>query len=139
MEKKITKRDIYTAIQKMAMDGNMHIEDFGEGITDETIVEFCANELAILDKKKVAKANTKKDAKADELTETIRGLLTSEPQTIADITAQVNDENATVAKCQYRLNALAKEGFAEKFEVAIENEEGKTKHVVAYAKAELGA
>ena len=41
-------------------------------------------------------------------------------ETIADITAKIDDEDVTTYKVTYRLNALVKEGLAEKQEITVD-------------------
>ena len=135
---KITKRAIYEALAAAAKDGVLHIEDFNADLSDTVVAEFCDNEIALLDKKaaKAKETAAKKKAEGDDLTEAVAAVLTEIPQTIADIAAQINNEEATKSKCQYRLNQLAKNGEAVKSEVVIPGSEGtKSRRVVAYAKA----
>lgn len=135
---KITKRAIYEALAAAAKDGVLHIEDFNADLSDTVVAEFCDNEIALLDKKaaKAKETAAKKKAEGDDLTEAVAAVLTETPQTIADIAAQINNEEATKSKCQYRLNQLAKNGEAVKSEVVIPGSEGtKSRRVVAYAKA----
>ena len=135
MDKKITKRDVLTAILAMAEDGNMHIEDFGEGLTDAAVAEYCVKEMENLDKKieRTKAAAAKKREEGDELTEKVYALLTDEFQIIADITAQIDDPEISVNKVTARLSNLVKFGKAEKSEVTVPGVEGqKTRRVMAY-------
>ena len=122
MANKITKKEMYTNIMNLLKD-------------NDAIVAFCEHEIELLDKKAVKAKETaaKKRAAGDELTEAVASVLTDEFQTIADVTAQIEGEDVTSAKVQYRLNALVKAGEAEKGEVVIEGGEGKkARKVVAY-------
>ena len=64
--------------------------------------------------------------------EAIQAVLTDEFETIADIAAKVEDEDATVAKCVYRLNALVEAGIAEKTDMKVTGAEGKKRTVKGY-------
>ena len=102
---------------------------------NEAIVAFCEHEIELLDKKAVKAKETaaKKKAAGDELTDAVASVLNDEFQTIADVTAQIEGEDVTNAKVQYRLNALVKAGAAEKAEVTLEGTDGKkARKVVAY-------
>ena len=131
MTQKITKRDKLNAL--IALLNGEAVE-----IATSDLVDFCTNEIALLDKKaaKAKETAAKKKAESDELTDTIAALLTDEYQTIADITAQIDDEDVTVHKTSYRLTQLAKSGVAVKSEVSIPGTNGqKARKVVAYALA----
>ena len=133
-----TKRQCYEAIKVAAVDGNLHIEDFDQELTDADIVEFCDVEITNLDKKaaKAKETLAKKRSEGDELTEAVRQVLTDEPQTIADVAAQIEGEDVTVSKVQYRLGFLAKNGEAIKEEVVVPGVDGgKTTKRAAYRKA----
>ena len=122
MANKITKREMYTNIMNLLSD-------------NEAIVAFCEHEIELLDKKAVKAKETaaKKKAAGDELTDAVASVLNDEFQTIADVTAQIEGEDVTNAKVQYRLNALVKVGAAEKAEVTLEGTDGKkARKVVAY-------
>jgi len=133
MEKKIVKRDFFEAFKAMALDGNMHIEDFAEGVTDEMVVEFCDNEIALLDKKAAkAKETAAKKKTEDPLTAVIKEVLTNEFEAIADIAARIEGEDITVSKVSYRLSQLVKAGFAEKEEISVKDGDGKSRRIMAY-------
>ena len=122
MTNKITKKEMYTNIMNLLSD-------------NEAIVAFCEHEIELLDKKAVKAKETaaKKKAAGDELTDAVASVLNDEFQTIADVTAQIDGEDVTNAKVQYRLNALVKAGAAEKAEVTLEGTDGKkARRVVAY-------
>ena len=133
-----TKRQCFEAIKTAAVDGNLHIEDFDQELTDADIVEFCDVEITNLDKKaaKAKETLAKKRSEADELTEAVRQVLTDEPQTIADVAAQIEGEDVSQAKIQYRLTFLAKSGEAVKEEVVVPGVDGgKSRKLAAYRKA----
>ena len=104
-------------------------------LTEADFIQFCQEQIADLDKK-AAKAKERaaaKKAEADELTETVFGVLTDEYQTIAQITeavvAQLGEEGAeiTAAKVTARLTKLIKTGDVAKEQVTVEIEGKKSK------------
>lgn len=119
---KMTKREILTAIMN--------------GTVDEAVkVEFCEKEIALLDSKaEKAKARAAaKRAEGDELTEAVASVLTEDFAPIAEIAAMIEGEDVTPAKVAYRLNALVKDGRAEKAELTIPATEGsKARKVQGY-------
>ena len=131
MEKKITKREMYEAIKTGCTTGEWTV-------SDAEIVEFCDNEIALLDKKaiKAKERAAEKRAAGDELTDAVRAALTDEFAIIADIAAKVAEtygEDATVAKVTYRLGQLVKNGEAENTDVKVAGGEGqKTRTIKAY-------
>ena len=131
---KITKRQVFEALVKMAEDGNMHIEDFDPALTDEAVASMFKTAIESLDKKaaKAKETAAAKKVEGDELTEVIRSLLTDDFQTIAGIAAQIEGDDVSVAKCQYRLVSLAKNGEAEKGEITVAGSDGKNRKVAGY-------
>lgn len=134
---KITKREVFVAIMKMAQDGNMHIEDFAEGLTDAAIVEFCANEIEHLDKKaaKAKETAANKKAEGDALTDAVRMVMsTTDFEPIATIAARVEieGEEVTASKVQYRLTQLVKNGEAEKQDVEVVDGDNKKRKIKGY-------
>jgi len=96
---------------------------------NETIVAYCENEKALLEKKNV-KARERAAAKraiGDELQAAVLSTLSETPQTREDILAHFENEDGelTVAKIQAKLNNLVEAGQASKTKV--KTEEGKTK------------
>ena len=126
---KITKRDKLTAIIEAAKAG----AEFSCGA--DVIIAFCENEIELLDKKavKAKERAAAKKAEGDELTEVVATVLTDELQAIADITAQIEGEDVSVGKVQYRLRMLAETGRAEKGEIKIPATDGaKGRTIVGY-------
>ena len=128
---KITKRAMYEAIAEAMETGSCQF-------APEAVKEFCMNEIELLDKK-AAKAKERAAAKASEgdaLTEAVIAVMTTDEfQPIATIAANVADEDATVAKCTYRLTQLVKNGLAEKQEITVGGSEGsKARKVQGYRK-----
>ena len=126
---KITKREMFEAIIALATGGEMKYEA-------EAFVNFCENEIALLDKK-AAKAKERaatKKAEGDELTEAVRAAMSTEEfEPIADIAARIEGEDVTVAKVQYRLTQLVKNGEAEKEQITVPGGEGqKARKIMAY-------
>ena len=126
---KITKREMFEAIIALATGGEMKYEA-------EAFVNFCENEIALLDKK-AAKAKERaatKKAEGDELTEAVRAAMSTEEfEPIADIAARIEGEDVTVAKVQYRLTQRVKNGDAEKEQITVPGGEGqKARKIMAY-------
>ena len=126
---KMTKKEKY----EMAIDLITGIDNENTDI----LVEFFEAEIASLEKKavKAKEAAAKKKAEADELLELVYGALSDEEfGTIADIVGRLEDvDGVTVGKVQYRLNALARDGRAEKTQITIPaTEDTKARKVVAY-------
>ena len=134
---KMTKKNFYDALINFANGGEFayETEDGLMTVDTDAIRTFATHEIELLDKKAAKAKETAKAKKAanDELAEAVAAVLTDELQTIAEVTAQIDGEDVTTAKVQYRLNALVKAGAAEKGEVTIEATEGKkARKVVAY-------
>ena len=126
---KITKREMFEAIIALATGGEMKYEA-------EAFVNFCENEIALLDKKAVKakeRAATKK-AEGDELTEAVRASMSTEEfEPIAEIAAHIEGEDVTIAKVQYRLTQLVKNGEAVKEQITVAGGEGqKARKIMAY-------
>ena len=135
---KITKREMFEAIKGIAESGALHMFDFNENISDEAVAEFCANEIALLDKKaeKAKERAATKRAEGDELTEQIYDVLSSDEfMTIPEIVKALGDEDVSAQKASYRLRTLMSENRAEKTEVSVPGADGgKASKKVAYRK-----
>ena len=127
----MTKREVYAAVIAGVQAGTVAVE----GMETEEVIEFFENEITNLDKRAERSRATaaKKREAGDALMEAVKGALTDDFQTIADIAAMIEGEEVTASKVTYRLNALAKEGYAEKADVQIPATEGvKARVVKAY-------
>ena len=124
----MTKREVFEAIITATNAGFVTIE----GMTSEEVGAFFENEIGNLDKRAERSRATaaKKREAGDALTETVKGILTDDFQTIADIVAQIEGEDVTASKVTYRLNALVKEGYAEKADVQVPGVDGAKARVV---------
>lgn len=98
----MTKRELFTSIKTDLMAAQENVADFNEKVA------FIDDQIAQIDSKaeKARARAAEKRAIGDELRETIYGLLTSEPQTIPAITAQIEDETVSEAKVRARLSQL---------------------------------
>lgn len=126
-EKKITKRDNFTTIAGILAEAG-----------HDTLVEFINHEIELLDNKAAkAKANAaKKKVEGDALTDAVAAALTDELTVIADIAEKVVFEGETsIARIQYRLNALEKAGRARKEQITVGEGTSKRK-LMAFAIAE---
>ena len=125
---KITKREMYEAIAKAMETGECKY-------APDVVIEFCENEIALLDKK-AAKAKERaatKKAEADELMEVVAEALSEDFEPIAEIAGRIQGDDVTVAKVAYRLRKLAECGRAEKADVVIPASEGvKARKIVGY-------
>lgn len=144
---KITKREFYTALINYANGDGMvfAVENKDEdgvlknvAVTAEDLKAFAENEIALLDKKaEKARENAKKKKKAaDELQIALQEVLTDEFEPIAELAAKLDNADATVAKCVYRLNALVDAGVAEKADIKVEDADGKKRTVKGYKLAD---
>ena len=77
-------------------------------LTDAEEIAFIDTQIAALDRKaaKAKERAAERKAAGDELRETIYGVLTAEPQTIAQIIAATGVEDLTPAKVSSRLGQL---------------------------------
>jgi hypothetical protein len=126
---KITKREMFVAIKETFETGSCKFDA-------ATVKAFCDKEIASLDAK-AAKAKERaatKKAEGDELTEAVRAAMSAEEfEPIADIAARIEGEDITVAKVQYRLTQLVKNGEAEKEQITVPGGEGqKARKIMAY-------
>ena len=127
---KFTKRDIFSAIRAIAEGSERNNE-----ITDDMIIEFCDKEIASLDAKnvKARERAEKRKAEGDDLLEVVFDQLSDEEfASIADITLKIGDPEITTHKVQYRLKVLVDTGRAERQEITLESENGKTRRVMGY-------
>ena len=124
----MTKREVFEAIITATNAGSVSVD----GMTSEEVVAFFENEIGNLDKRAERSRATaaKKREAGDALTETVKSILTDDFQTIADIAAQIEGEDVTASKVTYRLNALVKEGYAEKADVQVPGVDGAKARVV---------
>lgn len=125
---KNTKRDYFTALKNFLGEA-----EEVNGIPATELVEFLDGQLVQLDARNArakAKAAEKK-VEGDELRAAIKAVLTAEPQTVADIMAQVEGADLTPAKVVARLNQLVKAEEAVKEQVRID-----ARRLMAYRIAE---
>ncbi len=123
---KVTKKDNFNALIAYLTDSTAEVDV-------DALVEFCQNEIALLDKRsaKAKETAAAKKSEGDALTEAIAAVLPADFTTIDDVVALINDPEVTRGKVQYRLTQLVKAGTAEKGEVAT-SVDGKTKKIAAY-------
>ena len=121
---KITKREMYEALVAYAEATDMEVQVGESLITATDFVAFATKEIEQLDKKavKAKERAAAKRAEGDALTEAVLGVLTADFQTAADVAAQIEDEEATVAKVSYRLGALVKDGKAVKEDIKVDRD-----------------
>ena len=121
---KITKREMFEALVAYANACDMDVEINDTAVTSADFVAFATKEIEQLDKKavKAKERAAAKRAEGDALTEMVLNALTADFQTAADVAAQIEDEEATVAKVSYRLGALVKEGKAVKEDIKVDRD-----------------
>jgi hypothetical protein len=121
---KITKREMFEALVAYANACDMDVEINDTAVTSADFVAFATKEIEQLDKKavKAKERAAAKRAEGDALTEMVLNVLTADFQTAADVAAQIEDEEATVAKVSYRLGALVKEGKAVKEDIKVDRD-----------------
>lgn len=124
----MTKREVFEAMITGVNAGTVSVE----GMEKEEVVAFFENEITNLDKRaERSRANAAKKREAsDAMTETIKGVLTEEYQTIADIVEQLEGEDITASKVIYRLNTLVKANLVEKADVQVSASENVKARVV---------
>lgn len=127
-----TKRDFYEAIIKAMETGETNIEP-------DKIIEFCENEIALLDKKadKAKERAAAKKAEVDELMEKVYAVLSdTEFMTRNAVMDALGDmpEDVSIAKVGARLTKLVGAQKVEKAEQTVANAEGKKSKVMGYRK-----
>lgn len=121
---KITKREMFEALVAYANACEMDVEINDTAVTSADFVAFATKEIEQLDKKavKAKERAAAKRAEGDALTEMVLNALTADFQTAADVAAQIEDEEATVAKISYRLGSLVKSGKAIKEDIKVDRD-----------------
>ena len=130
---KITKREMFEALVAYAESTDMEVQVGETTVTAADFATFATKEIEQLDKKavKAKERAAAKRAEGDALMDEVLAVLTSEFQTAAEVAAQIEDEDATVAKISYRLGSLVKSGKAIKEDVKVDRD-GKKAVLKAY-------
>lgn len=130
----MTKRDFYTEMIKYLERGQeVEVSNLYDESFYSEMIDMCKKEIENIDKKnEKSKEAAKRRSESDALLSVVRSVLTDEYQTIADVSAQIEGEDVSVAKITYRLTALVREGVAEKASVEVVTPEGKKRTVMAY-------
>ena len=125
MEKKMTKKDYFNAIKEI-------IESTESEIKDE-LIYFIETQITSIDNKseKAKERAAAKKAEGDALRESVKSVLTSEPQTADDILAKLDGEDLTVAKVRARLTQLVNLGEANKSDIKTEDNKTKKAYTIA--------
>lgn len=127
-----TKRDYFEAIIEAMKTGEVKMEP-------EKIIEFCENEISLLDKKAIKakeRAATKK-AEADDLMDKVYAVLSdTEFMTRNAVMEALGDmpEDVTISKVGARLTKLVDGNLIEKSEQTVVNAEGKKSKCMGYRK-----
>lgn len=130
---KITKREMFEALVAYAESTDMEVQVGETTVTAADFAAFATKEIEQLDKKavKAKERAAAKRAEGDALMDEVLAVLTREFQTAAEVAAQIEDEDATVAKISYRLGSLVKSGKAIKEDVKVDRD-GKKAVLKAY-------
>jgi hypothetical protein len=134
MTSKFTKREILESIINAVDAGILTVAD-GD-ITPADVKAFAENEIGLLDRRAI-KAKERAAAKkeeADELLDVVETVLGDEFESIPDILARIEGEDLTASKVSAKLRKLVDLGKAEKGELKVKPEGGKTRTLVAYRK-----
>lgn len=129
---RVTKRDYFEAIIEAMKTGEVKMEL-------EKIIEFCENEITLLDKKAIKakeRAATKK-AEADDLMDKVYAVLSdTEFMTRNAVMDALGDmpEDVTISKVGARLTKLVDAMKVEKSEQTVANAEGKKSKCMGYRK-----
>ena len=125
MEKKMTKKDYFNAIKEI-------IESTESEIKDE-LIYFIETQITSIDNKseKAKERAAAKKAEGDALRESVKSVLTSEPQTADDILSKLDGEDLTVAKVRARLTQLVNLGEANKSDIKTEDNKTKKAYTIA--------
>lgn len=134
--KKITKREKYSmisAILEAAESAGIELDS--ETITYETLNEFIANEVQLLDKKTEAAAarSAAKKAEGDALQTLVYDTLSdADYMTIAEIVEAIGDPDVTSSMVTARLTKLGEK--VEKEQRSVPTSDGKARKLSAYRK-----
>ena len=98
------------------------VENWVDREDQDDLLEFIDNEVAILEKRKVAAADraAKKKAESDALTDEIFALIGENPITVDEIVVALDNEDVTRNKVTARLGKLVKAGLIIKETVKVE-------------------
>ena len=131
---KITKRQMYTALINFAngVGCKFDTEDGEVQVSNEELIAFAQNEIALLDKKatKAKEAAAKRKQESDALMDAVAAALGTEFEPIADIAARIEGDDVTVAKVTYRLNKLVENGVAVKEAIKVPGTDGKKNRTI---------
>lgn len=133
--KKITKRECYNTLMLMVDQAEAdNVEFDNEDMTCDTLREFIAHEIELLDNKAAAaakRAQAKRD-EGDALRARILDVMSTEDfMTIPEIVKAIGDEDVSAQMVTARLTQCVKAELAEKDSVSVEIA-GKTKKLSAY-------
>jgi hypothetical protein len=124
-EKKITKQEYL--MQLITVVENSNIENKNE------LIYFLNSQIESLkNKADKAKLNAaKKKEEGDDLRKLVQAKLTNDYQTADEILAQLDFEDATIAKVRARLTQLVDLGLAEKSDITTEDKKIKKAYKIA--------
>ena len=131
---KITKRTVLETIIAAVDAGDLYLDSYEA--SSEDIKAYALNEIELLDKRavKAKERAASKKAEADELLEAVYEAMSEDFEPIADVFARIEGEDLSAAKVGAKMRKLVEAGRAEKGEIKVKPEGGKTRTLVAYRK-----
>lgn len=120
MEKKVTKKDILTAIATLiSEDASVQIEEVT--VTGEDVIDYVNKTIEQLENKanKARERAAEKKTEGDELRTAVAAVLTNEYQPIDAITSAIDMEDVTKSKVTARLTQLVRAGLAKKEQIKV--------------------
>jgi hypothetical protein len=125
MKEKMTKKDYFNELKNIVNGTDSEIKD--------ELIYFIETQITSIDNKseKAKERAAAKKAEGDALRESVKSVLTSEPQTADDILAKLDGEDLTVAKVRARLTQLVNLGEANKSDIKTEDNKTKKAYTIA--------
>lgn len=112
MEKKMTKKEMFTSIVKGI---DTYLIEFDDDRFNSNMVSFLQHEIELLDKKSASKKPTKTQEANEVLKDVILSVLTTEGMTASEVLASADEfSGLSNQKISTLLNQLVKDGKIEK-------------------------
>lgn len=130
MEKKVTKKDILTAIATLiSEDASVQVGEVT--VTGEDVIDYVNKTIEQLENKanKARERAAEKKIEGDQLRDAVAAVLTNEYQPIDTITSAIDMEDVTKSKVTARLTQLVRAGLAKKEQIKV----GDGRKVMGYA------
>ena len=120
MEKKVTKKDILTAIAALiSEDASVQVGEVT--VTGTDVADYVNKTIEQLENKanKARERAAEKKVEGDELRDAVAAVLTNDYQSIDAITAMIDMEDITKSKVTARLAQLVRAGLAQKEQIKV--------------------